>query len=186
LVKENVLMSTKILIVAGIAAIAVAAGVVAFAIKPWAGSSQLDLNEMIATVHEKFPDVTHIDTAGVKELIAKQPDVQIIDVREPDEFNASHIPGAINVPPETPDDELLAKVKADAPVIVYCSVGWRSSELAERLKAAGRSNVSNYAGSIFAWANAEQPLQSTAGTVKTVHPYDSHWGRYLKPEHRAF
>lgn len=179
-------MSRKKITVAGIAVIGIATAAVLFATKPWEGTSQLDLNEMIATVHDKFPDVTHLDTAGVKDIIAKQPDVQIIDVREPDEFNASHLPGAINVPPETPDDELLSKVKADVPVIVYCSVGWRSSELAERLQAAGRTNVSNYAGSIFAWANAEQPLQSSAGTVKTVHPYDSHWGRYLKPEHRAF
>lgn len=178
-------MSKATLVIAAIA-VTVGVGAVAFALKPWAGNGQLDLNEMIATVHEKFPDVTHIDTLGVKALIAKQPDVQIVDVREPDEFEAGHIPGAINVPPETPDEELLAKVHADGPVVVYCSVGWRSSILAQRLKAAGRTNVTNYAGSIFAWANAEQPVQSTTGTVKTVHPFDSYWGRYLKPEHRAF
>lgn len=179
-------MSRSAYIGAGLAVVVAAAAGAAAVYKPWEGTSQLDLNEIITTVHEKFPDVTHIDTARVQQIIASRPDVQIIDVREPDEYKASHIPGAINVPPDTPDDELLDKVKADAPVIVYCSVGWRSSQLAERLQAAGRANVSNYAGSIFAWANAEQPLQSGEGTVKTVHPYDHHWGRYLKPEHRAF
>lgn len=178
-------MSIKVLIGAALA-VSIAAAAVAVVAWPWEGTGRLDLNEIIATVHDKFPDVKHIDTVAVKDLIAKEASVQIIDVREPDEFGTSHIPGAINVPPETPDDELLAKVRADGPVIVYCSVGWRSSILARRLQSAGRTNVSNYAGSIFAWANAEQPLQSEAGTARTVHPYDRHWGRYLKPEHRAF
>lgn len=178
-------MPRRVLIGAGLAALVAVVGAAAI-YKPWEGTSQLDLNEIVATVHEKFPDVTHIDTARVQQIIASRPDVQIVDVREPDEYKVSHIPGAINVPPDTTDDVLLEKLKPNAPVIVYCSVGWRSSELAERLQAAGRTDVTNYAGSIFAWANAEQPLESAAGTVKTVHPYDHHWGRYLKPEHRAF
>jgi rhodanese-related sulfurtransferase len=179
-------MAGKVLLGA-IAALAVAAAIsAAVVLTPWEGTGQLDLNEIIATVREKFPDVNQIDTVAVKELIAKHPDVQIVDVREPAEFETSHIPGAVNVPPDTADDELLAKVRADGPVVVYCSVGWRSSILAERLQAAGRTNVANYAGSIFAWANAGEPLQSAAGNATAVHPYDRHWGRYLKPERRAF
>ncbi|WP_439541374.1 rhodanese-like domain-containing protein [Hyphomicrobium sp.] len=153
-----------------------------------ASDEQLDLNELVVTVKEEFPDVTHIDTDGVVKLVSKQDGnpVQIIDVREPEEFAVSHLPGAINIPPETEDDALIAAVKPDQPVIVYCSVGYRSSILAQRLQAAGRTNVSNYIGSIFAWANAGQPLQSASGDAKTVHPYDRKWGRYLKPEYRSF
>jgi rhodanese-related sulfurtransferase len=158
-----------------------------YAIWQRATASMLDLNDMIATVKQKFPDVKHIDTAAVQQLLATNGSaVQIVDVREPEEFKVSHLPGAVNVPPESSDEDVLAKIKSDNPVIVYCSVGWRSSEMAERLQAAGRANVVNYAGSIFAWANADQPLESSGGITKAVHPYDSHWGRYLKPEHRAF
>jgi rhodanese-related sulfurtransferase len=153
-----------------------------------ASNEQLDLNEIIATVKQDFPDVSHIDTEAVAKLVASKDggEVQIIDVREPAEYAVSHIPGAINIPPETADDALTAAVSPDRPVIVYCSVGYRSSILAQRLQAAGRTNVSNYIGSIFAWANAGQPLQSSSGEAKSVHPYDRKWGRYLKAEYRSF
>ncbi|MFA5950092.1 MAG: rhodanese-like domain-containing protein [Hyphomicrobium sp.] len=151
-------------------------------------SGPLDLKDAITTVHKKFPDVSHIDTAEVRALLDGKPtgEVQIVDVREPEEFAVSHIPGAINIPLETPDEALLAAVPSDRTVVVYCSIGHRSAIVAQRLKAAGRSNVANYIGSIFAWANSELPLQASGGTVTKVHPYDNHWGRYLKPEHRAF
>ncbi len=176
---------TRIPIILATVAIAAAASAYIGLRSPHA-NEMLDLNEMIDTVHRKFPDVKHIDTTAVEQLLKNKDAVQVVDVREPDEFKVSHLPGAINVPPESSDEDVLAKIKPDHPVIVYCSVGWRSSEMAERLQAAGRTNVVNYAGSIFAWANAEQPLESSAGATKAVHPYDNHWGRYLKPEHRAF
>ena len=124
----------------------------------------------------------------MRELIDGKPDgsVQIVDVRDPAEFAISHIPGAASVPAGTADSVLFAAVKADRPVILYCSIGYRSSIVARRLHAAGRRNVSNYAGSIFAWANAGLPLESSRGTVTTVHPYNAHWGRSLRPEYRAF
>ncbi len=173
-----------------LAALAVVAGISAYGLgvgSPRAGETR-DLNEIINTVHQKFPDVKYIDTAAVKQLLSQGGPgaVQVVDVREPDEFKISHLPGAINVPPETSDEDVLAKIKSDRPVLVYCSVGWRSSEMAERLQAAGRINVVNYAGSIFEWANADQALESSTGTTKVVHPYDRSWGLYLKPERRAF
>jgi rhodanese-related sulfurtransferase len=167
-------------------AIAAAASAYVFGLGSPHANEMLDLNEMIDTVHRKFPDVKHVDTAAVEQLLKNNDAVQIVDVREPEEFKVSHLPGAINVPPESSDEDILAKIKPDHPTVVYCSVGWRSSEMAERLQATGRTNVVNYAGSIFAWANAEQPLESSGGATKAVHPYDKHWGRYLKPEHRAF
>lgn len=148
----------------------------------------LDLDAAVLAVRNRFQDVAHIDTEMVKALLESKTSgaVQIVDVRDPAEFAVSHIPGAINVPTGTSDAELLVAVRPDRPVIVYCSIGYRSSIIARRLRAAGRENVSNYAGSIFAWANAGQPLESSRGRVKIVHPYDEHWGRYLKPEYRAF
>lgn len=170
-----------------IAALAIAAAASAYVFGLGSQANEmLDLNEMIETVHRKFPDVKHVDTGAVEQLLKSNNAVQVIDVREPEEFKVSHLPGAINVPPETSDEDVLAKIKPDHPTVVYCSVGWRSSEMAERLQAAGRTNVVNYAGSIFAWANADQPLESSGGVAKAVHPYDKYWGRYLKPEHRAF
>lgn len=180
-------MNRRVFIAGGLAivlsALAYGVGIVPIG----ASDEQLDLGELVATLREDFPDVTHLDTDDVAARLSEtNGNVQVIDVREPDEYAVSHLPGAINIPPDTTDDDLLAALNPDKPVIVYCSVGYRSSVLAQRLQAAGRTNVSNYIGSIFAWANAGHPLQSSGEEAKLVHPYDRKWGRYLNPEYRSF
>ncbi len=164
------------------AAAAILLSNVALAQKP-----EADLAAMISSVKLKFSDVPHVETDGVlKSLNSKtDPSPQIIDAREPAEYAVGHIAGAINVPPSTADPDLLAAIDATRPVIVYCSVGYRSAILIRRLQAAGRRNATNYAGSIFAWANAGHPLQSANGATTTVHPYDKTWGKYLVPDKRA-
>jgi rhodanese-related sulfurtransferase len=114
-----------------------------------------------------------------------QPTLQLLDVREPAEFAVSHLPGAIRVNPSASAREVTPRLNSGRPVIVYCSVGYRSSRLAERLIAAGVPRVSNLDGSIFAWANEGRPLVSDAGPVRRVHPYNAFFGRLLKPELRA-
>ncbi len=180
-------MKRRVFIAAAFA-IALSALAYGFGILPsGANDEQLDLAELIATLRNDFSDVTHLDTEDVAARLGDAPgDIQVIDVREPQEYAVSHLPGAINIPPDTPDEELLAAVSPDKQVIVYCSVGYRSSVLAQRLQAAGRTNVSNYIGSIFAWANAGHPLQASGQEAKLVHPYDRKWGRYLHQEYRSF
>lgn len=68
----------------------------------------------------------------------------------------------------------------DAPIVVYCSVGVRSSALAEKLIRAGYRNVSNLGGSIFEWANLGYPLVRGGAPTTRVHPYDANWGRLLE------
>lgn len=49
--------------------------------------------------------------------------------------------------------KLLADIKPDSHIVVYCSVSYRSSILARRLQDMGFTNVYNLEGSIFKWAN---------------------------------
>jgi NADPH-dependent 2,4-dienoyl-CoA reductase/sulfur reductase-like enzyme/rhodanese-related sulfurtransferase len=68
----------------------------------------------------------------------------LLDVRTPDEFNAGHIPGAVNIPV----DELrerLGEVPADKPVVAYCQVGMRGYLATRVLMQAGRQ-VANLSG----------------------------------------
>ena len=70
--------------------------------------------------------------------------------------------------------------------MTYCSAGYRSGKLAERLQAAGYTNVRNLDGSIFKWANERRPLvRGESEPVTKVHPYSAIWGRLLAPEARA-
>lgn len=138
-------------------------------------------------VRKRFPEVRQLPTGELAAWLAdtNRPQPVILDVRRPEEFAISHLAGARRVDPDTKSDSLKALVATNQPVVVYCSVGYRSSELARRLAKAGVTNVFNLEGSIFQWANEGRPLAGTNGPAATVHPYDARWGALLKPELRA-
>jgi 3-mercaptopyruvate sulfurtransferase SseA len=69
--------------------------------------------------------------------------------------------------------------------VTYCAVGYRSGELAVKLREAGFTSVQNLEGSIFQWANEHRALVCGDKPVKTVHPYSSLWGRLLSDDARA-
>lgn len=106
---------------------------------------------------------------------------QLIDVREADEYQRSRIPGAIHIGSR---DELLqyAQQNPDTPLVLYCSVGVRSSRAAQFLQDHGIEKVSNLDGSIFQWSNEGRALVDDKGTTEEVHPYSWIWGaRFLTP-----
>jgi rhodanese-related sulfurtransferase len=155
---------------------------------PGCGSSvPPDLSKTEQEVRAKYPDVKQLATGELAAWLAdgKRPAPVILDAREPGEWKVSHLAGAKNAPPGTKPETALAGVPKDAAVVVYCSVGYRSSDFAEKAKKAGWTNVANLEGSIFQWANEGRPLVDEKGPATKVHPYDEKWGQMLKPELRA-
>jgi 3-mercaptopyruvate sulfurtransferase SseA len=69
--------------------------------------------------------------------------------------------------------------------VTYCSVGYRSGAFAKKLQTTGYTNVKNMSGSIFRWANEGRPVERDDHRVEKVHPYNSVWGKLLKPQLRA-
>lgn len=139
-------------------------------------------------VRKRFPEVQQLQTVDLAKWLSDTNRVQpvILDVREPEEFQISHLPKAQNVSPGTKAKNLGLKSATDRPVVVYCSVGYRSSALAQRLIKSGHTNVFNLEGSIFQWANEGRVLAGAADEpAKKVHPYNKRWGVLLKPELRA-
>ena len=69
----------------------------------------------------------------------------IIDVREPEEYAASHVDGAINLPPAKLMGDLseLDDVPKDAQIILYCRTGSRSNVAMQILKSKGYTNLTN-------------------------------------------
>lgn len=128
-------------------------------------------------IRSKFPGVVH---AMSEEVERDRDGVVFVDVRPREEFEVSRIPGALHVPQGGSMDE----IPRNRPVIVYCSVGYRSAQVAEQLQAAGYTNVRNYLGSIFEWANRGGPLEDDAGVATRVHPYSKKWGELLRAELR--
>ena len=81
----------------------------------------------------------------------KNPDVQIIDVRTPQEFSEGHIPDAVNIDLESEDFfEQMDCLDKDKPVAVYCRGGRRSKIAAERFVGKG-FEVTELDGGIITW-----------------------------------
>lgn len=138
---------------------------------------------VLAEVRERYPAVVQVSVAELAvELATTRP--VLLDARAKKEFEQSHLPGAAFTPDLDSALDVLARTP-DAPVVVYCSVGLRSSALAQELVAHGYAKTRNLEGGIFAWANAGQPLVAGDAPTTKVHPYDARWGTLLQPERRA-
>jgi rhodanese-related sulfurtransferase len=153
-----------------------------------ADTATADLDGWKLTVRTKFPRVPQLTTAQLAAWLAdtNRPRPVLLDVRPQSEFAISHLPGARQVDPNArPADIRRLLPTPQAPVVVYCSVGWRSSALGERLIKDGLTNVANLEGSLFAWANEDRPLEADGKPASRVHPYNRTFGKLLRPEKRA-
>jgi Rhodanese-related sulfurtransferase len=106
--------------------------------------------------------VTNIDaTTAISQYRSGLP---VIDVREPGEWRAGHIPGALHLPLAklTPDE-----VPNSGPVLVICRSGSRSMKAAKSLAAAGYE-VGNVVGGITAWAAIGGPMETDTGSCPVV------------------
>jgi rhodanese-related sulfurtransferase len=139
------------------------------------------------TLEYRFPEVTWISTQELATLLSNkdQPPPLLFDVRTAEEWNVSHLPGARHVEPKAPIESVTMGISRATPIVTYCAVGYRSAEMAKRLKAAGFTNVRNLEGSIFQWANERRPLVQGEQPATRVHPYNGLWGRLLEDEVRA-
>ncbi len=135
----------------------------------------------------EFRDVKNLSTSDLAQALQKPKHQHptLLDVRTLEEFNVSHLPGARHVAPNINPKELEKHYHKDQFLVVYCSVGYRSSKLARRMERAGFQNINNLEGSIFQWANEDRPLVKGEKPAQTVHPFDSLWGVFLKKSRRA-
>ncbi len=134
------------------------------------------LNDFVAEALQTVCEITPEDMA--RNLFDSS--VLILDVREPDEFQAGHLPGAINVPRgflevkadlehHKRDERLTDRGQA---IACYCGGGFRSALAAKTLQEMGFSNVVSMAGGWTAWTEKslpiEQPKVSGDNNEKTV------------------
>jgi rhodanese-related sulfurtransferase len=89
-------------------------------------------------------------------------DAYLLDVREDDEWQAGHIPGAVHVPMSGLLAR-LAEVPKDRDVVVVCKVGGRSAQVTAYLVQQGWPNVRNLDGGVVEWVGAGRPFVSETG-----------------------
>ena len=111
----------------------------------------------------------------------------ILDAREKNEYNASHIKNAKYVGYDKFKMSALKNVDKEATVIVYCSVGYRSEKIGEKLKKAGYEKVMNLQGGIFDWKNKGFEVYDNSGNeTEKVHAYDKSWGKWLTSGEKVY
>ena len=139
------------------------------------------------SLRHKFTKIEWISTNELADWLAnkRRPAPVLLDVRTPEEWNISHLPGARRVDPNAPPKVSRAGLSKETPIVTYCAVGYRSGEMADRLRAAGFTNVRNLEGSIFQWANEHRPLVREDVRVSPFILITAFWGRLLNDDVRA-
>ena len=97
-----------------------------------------------------------------QELAGRLGKVTIIDVREPEEFLAGHLPGAINIPRgllEFRVDNHPIVCDRNCTIVLQCQSGGRSALATVAMQELGYKNVANLAGGIAAWNAAGLPTE---------------------------
>jgi adenylyltransferase/sulfurtransferase len=101
----------------------------------------------------KSPDITAVE---LKERLDRGDAFQLVDVREPNEFQINQIPGAQLIPlGEVP--RRYAELDPDQDVVVFCKMGGRSAKAADYLRTVGFKNVQNLKGGILEWIDKVDP-----------------------------
>ncbi|WP_179343650.1 rhodanese-like domain-containing protein [Winogradskyella ursingii] len=141
------------------------------------GHAQNSINELLKTYNSES-----IPYMSVQELAMPKTDAVILDAREIEEFNVSHIKDAFYVGYNNFNVETIKTTVPDTTttIVVYCSVGIRSENIGEQLKKAGYTNVYNLFGGIFEWKNNDFPIYNPEQKeTESVHAYSKAWSKWL-------
>lgn len=137
------------------------------------------VNESFDREVDRYLDFT-IPVIDVDSLFRNMDKYIILDAREYEEYETSHIAGAHYVGYDEFSKNALAGIPKNQAVLVYCSIGYRSEKIGEKLQKLGYTDVSNLYGSIFEWTNRGYPIKNMAGNpTDTVHAYSRGWSKWI-------
>ena len=136
---------------------------------------------MLNTLYKKT-----VPFVSISEL-KKMPDAVLLDTRAKAEYAVSHLPNAIWVGYDDFDLKRVAGIPKNANVVVYCSVGYRSERIGEKLLSAGYQHVHNLYGSLFEWVNeGNAVVDGQEKQTQRVHAYSQLWGIWLKRGQKVY
>jgi len=130
------------------------------------------MKRFMELIRDCLTDVREIMPWDLEERLEANPDLMIVDVREPDEYAAMHIAGSLNVPrgilesacewdyEETVPELVRAR---DREVVVVCRSGNRSILAAHSMQVLGYDNVVSLKTGLRGWKDYDQPMIDAAG-----------------------
>lgn len=140
--------------------------------------SQKNLKQLLKKFNQESVPYIHVEN-----LNDKDENIVLLDAREPREFEVSHLNKAICVGYDHFDlKKTIQQLPEDknTKIVVYCSLGIRSEDIAEQLKKAGYKNVFNLYGGIFEWKNkGNSVVNKNNKPTEEVHAFNKEWGVWL-------
>jgi sulfur-carrier protein adenylyltransferase/sulfurtransferase len=108
-------------------------------------------------------EISEIDAARARELVDRG-ETLVVDVREQDEWDEGHIPGAVHIPRGNLESRIERAAPDTAqPIVLYCSVGNRSAFAAKTLEEMGYEDVVSLAAGFTDWKRNGYPVQLQSG-----------------------
>ena len=121
-----------------------------------------------------------IDASSLQKLANQDQQIFLLDTRSQAEYRVSHIPGARLIDYDHFEKRDVKDIPKDAKVVVYCSVGYRSERIGEKLQKMGFDDVSNLYGGIFDWKNqGKEIINLENNPTDSVHTYNKNWSQWL-------
>jgi len=147
-------------------------------------NAQKNLSDLLKEMNKE--NIPYIYVDSLSKINNK---VILLDAREKKEYKVSHLKGAMFVGYNK--FNLKKTIKSlpnkDAKIVVYCSLGVRSEDIAEKLKKAGYTNVFNLYGGIFEWKNHDfKVYNAKEKETEKVHAFDKNWGVWLKKGKKVY
>ncbi len=133
--------------------------------------------------------VDQIDSDSLAAKLASgRNELLLLDTRSAAEYQSSRIEGALRVDWLMDGGQFVdsyAELAHGRNVVLYCSIGYRSSAMMQRLGAAldsmGALGGANLRGGIFGWYNEGRTVLDSAGRpTDSIHSYDKNWGHLVK------
>jgi len=148
------------------------------------------MQKLVDLLADRLKSVKEIMPWDMEEMLEKNPDVLVLDVRERDEFDTMHVPDSLNVPrgivesacewgyEETEPELVQAR---DREVIIVCRSGYRSILAAFNLQLLGYKKVYSLATGLRGYNDYEQPLVDIAEQPVDIEVADAFFVNKILP-----
>jgi len=149
------------------------------------------MKNFIELIQGCLTEVREIMPWDLEERLQEDPDLLILDVREPYEFDAMHIAGSLNVPRGILESTCEWEYEETAPelvqarsreIIVVCRSGYRSVLAAHSMQVLGYRDVVSLRTGLRGWKDYEQPLEDAQGQPVDLDTADLYFTPRLRPD----
>ncbi len=138
-----------------------------------------DYDKMLESIYNH--SVPLLKASDLASSLESNEPIILLDTRSMEEFRTSHIKGARLIEYDRWTGKDFGGIPKDTHIVVYCSVGYRSERIGEKLMEKGYNNVKNLYGGIFQWKNeGYEVVNEKSMKTDSVHTYNKRWSKWLK------